>query len=336
MADNFVKLDKNSYFLLVGEVRTLREKLAKLEYCQLYCEQQQIWQDLEERNRLLSGVATAANCLLSVTDYDDSINAALAALGQAAVVDRVYIFKNYSHPETGELLMEQGWEWVAPGIKSEINNPLLKSINYKDSCPRWYETLSQGDSVVGVIEDFPDSEKEILRSQGIRSIFAMPIQIKGEFWGFIGFDDCHKEHQWSECEQLVLKSAVGNLGSAIVRHQTEVQLRESQEFLKLVIDNIPQFIFWKDCNSVYLGCNTNFARISGVGEPENIIGLTDNDLPWKDSQSNFFHKWDWDRQVLQTGIPRLNILEHEQQADGKQSWVNTNKIPLFGTVIHRR
>ena len=33
--------------------------------------------------------------------------------------------------------------------------------------------------------------------------------------------------------------------------QTQEELRKSKQLLQLVMDNIPQFIFWKDCNSVY-------------------------------------------------------------------------------------
>ncbi len=336
MADNFVKVDKNNYFFLLQELRSLQERVANLESCQLLCERQicnkqKTPENLEERNRLLSGIANAANSLLSVVDYDRSIDSALVALGKATNVDRVYIFENYFHSATGKQRMKQCWEWVAPGITAQINNPLLKNLNYKDYCPRWYERLSQGDSIIGIIKDFPDNEKKILTPQGIQSIFVMPIQIKNEFWGFIGFDDCHRERQWSEWEQLLLKSAVGNLGTAIARHQTEMQLRESQQLLKLVIDNIPQLVFWKDCNSVYLGCNSKFARISGVEKSENIIGLTDNDLSWQHSQSDFFHKWERDRQVLETGIAQLNIVETQQQTDGKQSLVNASNIPLRNT-----
>ena len=328
MADNFVSIDKDSYSSLLQEVKMLREKVSELEKSQNLRDKQQIWQNLEERNRLLSGITTAANCLLSIANYDDSINAALAQLGKAAVVDRVYVFENYLS-ETGELLMRQRWEWVASGIKPEIDNPLLQNLSYKDFCPRWYQKFFQGDSIVGLVKDFPETEREILASQGICSIFATPIQIKGEFWGFIGFDDCHRERQWSGCEQLVLQSAVSNLGAAIARHQAEMQLRESQQLLQLVIDNIPQFVFWKDCNSVYLGCNRNFARVVGLGEPENIIGLTDYDLSWEPSEADWFRQCD--RRILKTGIPQLNILEPQQQADGRLSWFNYNKIPLRDT-----
>ena len=329
MSDNFLSIDKDSYSSLLQELKMLRGKVKKLEDSQHLCDERQIWQSLEKRNRLLSGIVNAANCLLTVADYDDSIDAALAALGKAALVDRVYIFENHFHSETSKLLVSQRWEWVAPGVTPEIDNPLLQNISYKDFFPRWSEQLSQGNSIVGLVKDFPDTEREILASQDICSIFVMPIHIKGKFWGFVGFDDCHKERQWSESEQLILESAVGNLGAAIARHQTEVQLRESQQFLQLVMDNIPQFVFWKDCNSVYLGCNRNFARVAGVGEPENIVGLNDYDLAWKLSEADWF--CECDRQVLETGTSQLNIIEPQQQADGKQSWLNTNKIPLRDT-----
>lgn len=45
------------------------------------------------------------------------------------------------------------------------------------------------------------------------------------------------------------------------------KIKESKKMLELVMGSIPQFIFWKDCNSVYLGCNENFAHVAGyLGE----------------------------------------------------------------------
>ncbi len=65
------------------------------------------------------------------------------------------------------------------------------------------------------------------------------------------------------------------------RKKTEISLYESQKMLNLVMENIPQSIFWKDMKSVYLGCNKNFAKEAGIEHPEEIIGKTDYDLAWK-------------------------------------------------------
>ncbi len=110
------------------------------------------------------------------------------------------------------------------------------------------------------------------------------------------------------------------------RKQAENALREKEEFLQLVLDNIPQFIFWKDRNSVYLGCNRNFATVAGLKAPEEIVGKTDYDLAWKKEESDFFRECD--TRVMETDTPEYHIIEPQQHADGKQAWLDTNKIPL--------
>jgi len=123
-------------------------------------------------------------------------------------------------------------------------------------------------------------------------------------------------------------------GEKAASEPAEEQQRQSQEILQLVIDNIPQFIFWKDRNSVFLGCNRNFAQVAGVGTSENIIGKTDYDLPWKKEESDLFRECDV--RVMETDTPEYHIIESQLQADGKHAWVEVNKIPLHdqeGNVV---
>jgi len=111
------------------------------------------------------------------------------------------------------------------------------------------------------------------------------------------------------------------------RKVSEDILKETNERLQLVMNNIPQFIFWKDRNSVLLGCNENFARVAGVESPEDIVGKTDYDLVWKKEESDFFRECD--ERVMSSGKAEYRIVEPQLQADGKQAWLETNKIPLF-------
>jgi len=267
--------------------------------------------------------------LLTIEDYEQSINAALAALGNAVIVDRIYIFENHPHPNTGEMLMSQRWEWVAPGVIPEIDNPELQNLPYKDCFPRWYKYLSKGQTIAGLVKDFPPNEREILQEQGILSILLTPIEIKGKLWGFIGFDNCHSEHEWTNLEKSVLQAAAGNFGGAIASRQTEIELLESQQFFKLLIDSIPQIIVCKDRNSVFKGCNKNAAKVAGLDSPEEIIGKTDYDLPWSEEESNFYRECD--KRVMESGEAELHIIETQKQSDGKKAWLDTNKIPLRDT-----
>ena len=108
--------------------------------------------------------------------------------------------------------------------------------------------------------------------------------------------------------------------------QLKDKLQRSEQLFQLAIDNIPHSVFWKDRNSVYLGCNRNFAEDAGVGEPENIAGKTDYDLPWKREEADFFRECD--KRVMDNDVPEVNIIESQPQADGSQFWLDTNKIPL--------
>ena len=179
---------------------------------------------LRSYEKLLQGVAAATNCLLTDRDYADSINRALAILGEATSVDRIYIFETHPHSKTQEPAMSQRWEWAAAGVTPEIDNPELQDLMYREAFPRWYETLSEAHPIVGLTENFPPSEREILVPQGILSILVVPITIQDQFWGFVGFDQCQVAHLWSEVELSTLWAIAGSFGGAIARHKAETSL----------------------------------------------------------------------------------------------------------------
>ncbi|MEO1133802.1 MAG: histidine kinase dimerization/phospho-acceptor domain-containing protein, partial [Cyanobacteria bacterium J06639_1] len=187
---------------------------------------------LSASDRLLQGIAIASNSLLTVAGYRESVQAALDALGPAADVDRIYIFENHPHPESGEPAMSQRWEWVAAGVRPEIDNPELQNLLYLEILPRWYELLPQKQPVLGLIKDFPTEERELLGSQGILSIIVIPIFIRDYFWGFAGFDDCHQERLWDDMTQSALMAIAGSIGGAIAQRQSEANLKTLNETLE--------------------------------------------------------------------------------------------------------
>ncbi|AFZ60213.1 PAS domain S-box protein [Anabaena cylindrica FACHB-243] len=114
----------------------------------------------------------------------------------------------------------------------------------------------------------------------------------------------------------------------------ENQLLQSQQMLQLIIDTIPHNIFWKDVNSVFLGCNRNFAKMVGLENPQDIVGKTDYDLVANREQADFYRSCD--AQVMKTNQPQYQTITPHQQADGKQLWLETNKVPLYnngGNVV---
>lgn len=119
---------------------------------------------------------------------------------------------------------------------------------------------------------------------------------------------------------------IGLVQDVTESRRVQDQIRESQQMLRLVLDYIPQAVFWKDRNLVYLGCNRNFARVAGVEKPQDLIGKSDYDLAWKREEADFYRQCD--RRVMASDTPELHIIEPQLQAGGKQAWLDTNKIPL--------
>ena len=64
--------------------------------------------------------------------------------------------------------------------------------------------------------------------------------------------------------------------------------RRAADFLRIVVNSIPDFVFWKDRNSVFLGCNNAFAQAAGQESPDAIVGKTDYDLPWRETEADFY------------------------------------------------
>ena len=98
------------------------------------------------------------------------------------------------------------------------------------------------------------------------------------------------------------------------------------------LDNIvkyaPGLVYWKDKNSVYQGCNDEFARLAGLDSSEQVKGKTDFDLIWKDGAEFYIAG---DQIVLKTGKPNLDIEEVIATSNNKKITVISNKVPLLNS-----
>lgn len=111
-------------------------------------------------------------------------------------------------------------------------------------------------------------------------------------------------------------------------------MSESDNQLRTIIENAPQYIFWKDTNSIYQGCNRNFAYVAGFKTPSDIIGKTDHDLPW--GRYNGETYLDEDQIIIKTGRSLAQKETALITAQGDTLTILVSKNPLFdakGNVI---
>ena len=82
-------------------------------------------------------------------------------------------------------------------------------------------------------------------------------------------------------------------------------LRESEEKHRTLLENLPQKIFFKDKNSVYISCNENYARDLKI-KAEEIAGKTDYD---------FYPKELAEKYVGKVFVGKLNVDENPRIAE---------------------
>ncbi len=110
------------------------------------------------------------------------------------------------------------------------------------------------------------------------------------------------------------------------RKQVQEALSDSEIRLRTLVQTIPEMIWLKDNNGVYLSCNTMFERFFGAKEAD-IVGKTDYDFVDRELADSFREH---DRKVTTTGklISKEDWITFAD--DGHRAFVDTIKTPMYG------
>jgi PAS domain S-box-containing protein len=118
------------------------------------------------------------------------------------------------------------------------------------------------------------------------------------------------------------------------RKREQDELFNSRQMLQSILDNIPQRVFWKDRDSVVLGCNKAFALDRGYEDPGELVGRSTYETHSPAAIADLYRADDLE--VMQTGRAKLKYEEPHIKADGSRGWLITTKMPMFdpdGRVI---
>jgi two-component system aerobic respiration control sensor histidine kinase ArcB len=98
-------------------------------------------------------------------------------------------------------------------------------------------------------------------------------------------------------------------------------------YMENIIAAMPCWVFWKDSNFVYLGCNDLTARSLKLPSRTCIVGMTDYDFGWSQEVVDAYRKID--EEIVKTGKPQLNF-EEEVSFEGSYTFnLLVNKMPIF-------
>ena len=128
--------------------------------------------------------------------------------------------------------------------------------------------------------------------------------------------------------QLGINSMTEKVGALLNQHRHNAErFREQKDLLGSIIQHAPIRVFWKDRESRYLGCNSQFAHHAGLSDFEDIIGKTDYDMSWREQAE--LYRAD-DKAVMESGMSKLDFEEKQTTPDGQTLWLITSKVPLRG------
>ncbi len=230
---------------------------------------------LIRKGKILEAVASASQSLLRDDPLEISINEALRTIGKATGQDRVYVFEFHQKNNSNQLLASQRFEWTQSGVRAQIDNPDLQNLIVADSIPRWYKNFSTGGHIAGNIRDFPIIERNILESQDIISIVVVPVMIDNKCSGFVGFDNCHSETDWSGDEISILKALASSIGMAIIKMLGKDKLdaalhllEEREERFRLIINNSSDVLGIINPDGTYQYISESIEKITGYSSKE--------------------------------------------------------------------
>lgn len=215
---------------------------------------------------LLNSISKANSVLLSEGNIDKAINEVIAVLGTATQVDRVYVFTNKK--VGSELRLYYTHEWCKEGIEPQFGNPDLSDISY-DFFPYMYETLSQDKFMYGLVEVSPNQIfREIMESQGILTYLFTPIFCDGDYWGWIGYDNCTTRDQWEPEVVQALYTVARNIGIRLSREKAEAAQNRLLERFELTIKASQQGMWEWDMVNNKLNYSAGFMSMIGYSHYE--------------------------------------------------------------------
>ncbi|MGB9901917.1 PAS domain S-box protein [Methanothrix sp.] len=305
---------------VVGAIESMRDitesRLAEME--------------LLRRDNLLAGSALAISSLFSGEDYESSINEAMQILGLISQVDRVYVFENHVGDEPQLCLR---FEWCRDGIRSWMDNQIFRSLSYSRFFPGWYEVLSSGRVIKGIVRDLPSPVREILEPYGVLSILIVPITVGGRFWGIVGFDDTTCERVWTDAEVSILVASASTIGEAVAKNDAIERMRllesavvNSNDAIVIAApdpsDGMPKIVYVNDA----------FTRMTGY-EREVVLGRYPDFLEGPETdRSKTVEILEAVRKEQPVSLELVNY-----RKDGSRFWVELNIFPVRdhrGEVTH--
>lgn len=179
------------------------------------------------------------------------------------------------------------YEATAEGVSEERNN--LQNILWDESF-WWNRQLSNRKSIIlNTLDDMPQEAQEyrnLLESQNIKSLMAVPLVSKDRVWGYMGIDMVKDYRSWTNVDLQWFSSLANIISICIELRKSELQAKEdrlaldhSEKILRNIYKNLPAGIELYDKDGYLVDINDKELEIFGLADKGEVLGVSLFDNP---------------------------------------------------------
>ena len=191
--------------------------------------------DVTELRRLtgcIEASAQIASLLIREKNFRKKIPEILEIAGNAYHARQVLWYENQSL-EDGAAMAFPLSRWISKESRNgkEKTGSLLKQIMADDIFRRWFDVLSEGQSVHELTSALPENERSFFEHRNIRSVLAIPVLAQERLEGFLLLADCAYDEKWREMEVNVLQMTTDSIANAIENQKASAEKEELRKQL---------------------------------------------------------------------------------------------------------
>lgn len=212
---------------------------------------------LEKRIAYEKMLAVISERAVSVDNLDHFLNASLKNMGSILDVSRVFIFTYRLASDTFCCVCE----WDAPGTST------LKELDELVLLIPWATQQLRN----GIVINYQDTKempglcyRERLLAAKVKSTLNVPLFVKGELYGFMGFDECRFHRKWIDEDVYILTTAAQIITRAIENKKYEEELEEHRSLLESIFSSVQDAIITVDTSMNVIAANKAAENICGI------------------------------------------------------------------------